>query len=304
MSDKQHIINELFPDSEQLPTLPVLYLEINRVLDNPFSSIRKISCLLMKDQAMVAKILTLANSALYAKPQEITNLANAIIFLGTQTLKNLVLQVAIVRMFPFDRKDFPEFSVGVFWEHSLGTAYFINTLVKKLNLPVSEDYYIGGLLHDLGKLMIYQFYPGKFKDIINTQVQENVPCEVAEEKVLVGVNHADIGGFLAEKWNFNPTVVATMRDHHKILPDPGLHVALVQIADKFAKAAGLCFPWEKRVLNIMGDPAWEVIKGHAGHAGHAGCTYGTVDMERLIFEIIDKSETIKESVRELLRVKS
>ncbi|HLP58628.1 MAG TPA: HDOD domain-containing protein [Candidatus Deferrimicrobium sp.] len=299
MSDKERIIKELFPDSEKLPTLPVLYVEINRVLDNPFSSIRKISCLLMKDQSMVAKILTLANSALYAKPQEITNLANAIIFLGTQTLKNLILQVAIVRMFPFDKKDLPGFNPGMFWEHSLGTAYFTNALVKKLKLPVSDDYYIGALLHDLGKLIIYQFYPGKFKDIIHKQIQENTPCEVAEEEVL-GVNHADIGGFLAEKWNFNPVVVAAMRDHHKLLAEPNLHVALIQIADKLAKAAGLCFPWEKRVFNIMGDPAWDVVKAQAGSSGYID---GVADMDRLAFEILEKSETIKESVRELLRVK-
>jgi putative nucleotidyltransferase with HDIG domain len=267
------------------------------MLDNPISSSREISLMLMKDQAMVARILKLSNSALYTKPQEITNLANAVTYLGTQTLRNIILQIAMVRMFPFDKKDIPQFSAVTFWEHSLGTAYFTNTLEKKLNLPVSEDYYIGGLLHDLGKLMIYQFYPGKFREIIRRQVQENVACAEAEEEVL-GVNHADIGEYLAQQWQFKPTVVAAIRDHHKILASSAaslgeqpVHAAVVRIANMFAKAAGLCFPWDKRVFDIVGDPSWEVLKTHAD---------GQVDVERLTFEIRDEAENIKASVKELL----
>lgn len=297
MNDKQNLLSELFPASRQLPTLPVLYLEVSRILDNPISSIRDISLALMRDQAMVARILKLSNSALYAKPQEITNLANAVTYLGTQTLRNIILQIAMVRMFPFNKKDIPEFSAVTFWEHSLGTAYFTNTLEKKLNLPVSEDYYIGGLLHDLGKLMIYHYYPGKFKDIIHKQVHENVACDVAEEKVL-GVSHADIGEYLAQEWQFKPTVVAAIRDHHKVLPasaEHPVHAAVVRIANMFAKASGLCFPWEKCVFDIVGDPSWEVLKTHAG---------GQVDVERLTFEIRDEAENIKASVKALLSKKT
>ncbi|MDQ1350856.1 MAG: hypothetical protein QG657_1158 [Acidobacteriota bacterium] len=301
MNDKQNILNELFPASRQLPTLPVLYLEVSRMLDNPFSSSREISLMLMKDQAMVARILRLSNSALYAKPQEITSLANAVTYLGTQTLKHIILQIAMVRMFPLDKKESPDFSAVTFWEHSLGTAFFTNTLEKKLNLPVSEDYYIGGLLHDLGKLMVYHYYPGKFKEILHLQMHENVDYNTAEEKVL-GVNHADIGEFLAQKWQFKPPVLAAIRDHHKMLPaaaaaaaaEQPVHAAVVRIANMFAKAAGLCFPWDKCVFDIVGDPAWEILKIHAG---------GQVDVERLTFEIRDEAENITASVKELLSKK-
>lgn len=294
MSNKQQILNKLFSGTRQLPTLPILFTEINRMLDNPFTSNRKISHLLMKDQSMVAKILKLSNSALYAKRQEITNLANAITFLGTETLRNLILQIALVRLFPFDDKEIPEFSANTFWEHSLGTAYFTNTLVKKLNLPPSDDYYLGGLLHDLGKLVVYQFYPQKFKDITLKQLKEDAVDIEAELEVL-GVNHADIGEFLAEKWKFKSNIVAAIRDHHKELRSPAVHVAVVRISNLFSKAAALCFPWDKRVFDIVGDPAWEILKNHSK---------GEVDVERMTFEIQDESEKIKESVKELLSKKS
>ena len=293
MIDKQRILNSLFSGSRQLPTLPVLFVEINRMMENPFTSNQKISQLLMKDQAMVSKILKLSNSALYSRRQEVTNLANAITFLGTQTLRNLVLQISMVRLFPFNEEDIPDFSANTFWEHSLGTAFFTTILAKKLNLPSDDDYYIGGLLHDLGKLVLYQFYPEKFKEIILRQINNNSIDYIAEEEVL-GVNHADIGDFLAEKWKFKSTILAAIRDHHKELKSPAVNVAVTRIANLFAKAAGLCFPWDKRVFDIVGDSAWEILKNH---------TRDEVDVERMTFEIQDESEKIKESVKELLSKK-
>ncbi len=291
--DKQRVLNSLFGGSRQLPTLPVLFGEINKMLENPFTSNQKISQLLMKDQAMVTKILKLSNSALYSKRQEITNLANAITFLGTQTLRNLILQISMVRLFPFNEDDIPEFNANTFWEHSLGTGFFTSILVKKLNLPTNDDYYIGGLLHDLGKLVVYQFYPEKFKEIILKQIKHDIIDIEAEEEVLK-VNHADIGDFLAEKWKFKPVIVSAIRDHHKPTKAPAIHVAVTRIANLFAKAAGLCFPWDKHVFDIVGDPAWEVLKKHAK---------GDVDVERMTFEIRDESEKIKDSVKELLSKK-
>jgi len=288
--DKHRVLNSLFSGSRQLPTLPVLFGEINKMLENPFTSNRKISQLLMKDQAMVTRILELSNSALYSRRQEITNLANAITFLGTQTLRNIVLQISMVRLFPFDEKEIPEFSAGTFWEHSLGTGFFTSIMVKKLNLPPSDDYYIGGLLHDLGKLAVYQFYPGKFKEIILKQINDGIVDIEAEEEVL-GVNHADIGDYLAGKWKFKSAVVAAIRDHHKVLKAPSVHVAVTRIANLFSKAAGLCFPWDRRVFDIVGDPAWEVLKKHAE---------SDVDVERMTFEIRDESDKIKDSVAKLL----
>lgn len=292
--EKERILNRLFSGNKQLPTLPVLLIEINRMLENPFTSNKKISTLLMKDQAMVAKILKLSNSAIYSKRQEITNLANAITFLGTQTIRNLILQITMVRMFPIEGDDIPEFSADTFWEHSLGTAYFTNTLAEKLNLPPSDDYYVSALLHDLGKLVVYQFYPEKFKEIIYKQIKEDM-IDIAAETAVLGVNHADIGEFLADKWKFKNVIAAAIRDHHKQLQNPSVNVAVVRISNLFSKAAGLCFPWDKRVFDIVGDPAWEVLKNH---------TRGEVDVERLTFEIQDESDDIKESVKALLSKKT
>ncbi len=287
--EKKEILEKLFSSDRQLPTLPVLLDKLNKMLENPLTSNKKVADLISKDQAMVIKILKLSNSAMYSKRQKITNLANAITFLGIEKLKSLILQISLVKVFAFQDDGIPEFSITTFWEHSLGTAYFTNLIVKKLNLPPNDNYYIAGLLHDIGKLIIYQFYPEKFTEIIKKQIDQNLIDYEAEEQVL-GVNHNDIGEFLAHKWNFNEEIVSVIKSHHDATSSQALPVAVVQVSNLFAKAAGLCFPWDNKLFEIVGDPNWEVIAAHAGG----------VDIEGMVLEIMDESGSVKDSVNELL----
>jgi len=292
--DKQKILIRLFSGNKQLPALPVLFGQLKKMMENPFVSNKKIAELIMKDQSMATKILKLSNSAIYSKRQEITNLSYAITFLGVTTIRNLIMQILLVRAFNLEDEGIPDFSVNTFWEHSLGTAYFTELLVKKLKLPPNDDYYIAGLLHDIGKLVIYQFYPGEFKEIVKKQLYDKLSACEAEEEVL-GVSHQDVGTFLAEKWKFKTGITAAIRDHHKCLPSLSTHAAVVRIANFFARAAGLCFPWERKVFDIVGDPAWEILNSHRKEP---------VDVERLTFETIDESVDIRDSVKELLGRKS
>jgi putative nucleotidyltransferase with HDIG domain len=292
--EKQKILMRLFSGNKQLPTLPVLYGQLNQMLDNPFTSNRKVSALVMKDQGMVSKILKMSNSAMYSKRQEITSLSNAITFLGTAILRNLILQISMVRLFDVNDDDLPDFSINTFWEHSLGAAYFTDVVVKKLGLPPNDDYYIGGLLHDIGKLVIYQFYLEDFKTIVKKQLNDGLTDTDAENEVL-GVDHVDIGAFLAEKWKFKKEIVGAIRDHHKSLASISLHAAVVRISNLFTKAAGLCFPWDHHVFEIADDPAWGILVKHKNEL---------VDIERMTFEITDETQDIKESVKELLSKKA
>jgi len=287
--EKQEILEKLFAKDRQLPTLPVILDKLNEMLKNPMTSNKKIADLITKDQSMVIKLLKLSNSAMYSKRQEISSLANAITFLGIEKLKNLILQISLVKVFPFKDDDIPEFSITTFWEHSMGTAYFTNLIVKILKLPANDNYYISGLLHDIGKLVVYLFYPEKFKEIIKKQINNNMINVKAEEEVL-GVSHNDIGGFLAKRWNFNDDIISVITNHHNADTSQSLLVAVVQISNLFAKATGLCFPWDNKFFEIVGDPNWEVIAQH---------TQG-VDIDHMVTEIMSESANVKDSVKELL----
>lgn len=290
VEEKNAILGKLFSGNKQLPTIPELYVKFNQLIENPVTSNKKVADLLMKDQSMVTKILRLSNSALYGKRQEITNLAMAITFLGIETLKNLILQISLVRIFNFENKDIPQFKINTFWEHSLATAYFSNLLIKKFKIPPSDNYYLGGLLHDIGKLVIYQYYPEKFEEIVLKQINKKMQDFVAEEETL-GVNHADIGVYFAEKWKFKNEIIQAIKAHHSPHTALSLNVAVVRVANMLAKTAGLCFPWDNQIFEVVGDPTWESL---------ANYTSQDLDVESLITEMMDEADNVKESVQTLL----
>lgn len=289
-NEKQSICLKLFSGIKQLPTVPELYAKFTKMIENPMISNKKIANLISKDQSMVTKILRLSNSALYSKRQEITNLANAITFLGIETLKNLILQISLVRVFRFENEQVPEFKISTFWEHSLATAYFSQIIAKKLSITYDDNYYIGGLLHDIGKLVVYQYYPEKFEEIILKLVKDKVNDYVAEASV-IGVDHTDVGVFFAEKWKFKREITDVIGYHHSPLKSLGMHVSVVRLANLFAKTAGLCFPWDTQFLEIVGDPTWENLSNYVPEE---------IDFETIVQEIMEESDNVKESVSALL----
>lgn len=288
--DKEKVFSFLF--RKQLPTLPTIFTEFNKLMANPYVSNAKISELIKKDQAMVVKILKLSNSAMYGKRQEIRNLQNAITYLGLETLKNIILQIALVRMFDFKDSKIPDFNPACFWQHSIATAYFASLIEKKLRLPHDENFYIGGLLHDIGKVLIYQFYPDKFEDMVLTQIEDEV-TDVEAEKEILGVDHAEIGGVLAEKWKFDKAIINAIQYHHSLLKSRSSTLtAVVSISNLFAKKAGLCFPWDEKSVDIKSFTGWEML---------SDMSKMTIDVDQTIIQLTEEVDNVKETVDTLLK---
>lgn len=289
--EKYEILDALFSAQRQLPTLPVIFVEFNNLIANPMVSPRKVANLIMKDQAMVVKILRLSNSALYGKIAETTDLSAAISYLGLETLKKIILQVALVRMFRFEDVRIPEVRPAVLWEHSIATACFAEMLARELRLPANENYYIGGLLHDIGKLPIYQFYPDKFEESVLLQISSGI-ANIEAEKTVLGVDHSDIGAHLAEKWKFNRELIGAIEWHHRENCVKMTRLAaVVAIANRFAHLTGLCFPWDERPSDIAQDPRWSVLN-------EARRT--PLDVTQLIFLMNERVDDVRSSVAELL----
>jgi len=239
----------------------------------------------------VVKILRLCNSAMYGKRQEIKNLTNAITYLGLETLKNIILQIALVRMFRFEHNKIPDFNPAAFWQHSISTAYFSNIMEKTLKLRHNENFYIGGLLHDIGKVLVYQFYPGKFEEIVLMQIEDEVHDYQAETEIL-GVDHAEIGGILAEKWNFDKEIIDAIQYHHSLLKSrSSLVTAVVNISNLFSKKAGLCFPWDEKSFDIKTSGGWQMLMEESKMH---------IDVDHTILVLTEENEAVKEAVKELL----
>ncbi|MCP4148869.1 MAG: HDOD domain-containing protein [bacterium] len=289
--EKEDILNELFTGKEDLPTLPTIFNEFNALMNSGFVSPRKLATLVKKDQGMVVKIIRLCNVASHGKREEIHDITAAVNYLGQNKLKRVVLKIALSRMFTFGPSEIPDFDPIALWEHSLGTAYFSEILAKNLKLPMSEDFYIGGLMHDVGKKMIYHCYPMEFEEIVFNQINDQMDDREAERDVL-GVDHTDIGDFFAKKWKFAPEVLKAVKDHHNIdTVEDDVVTLVVHLANLFAKTAELCFPWDDRSIDIAKSPAWAKILSVAK---------SDVDPDKLTLLLFDATAEIKAMVKSLL----
>ena len=199
---------------DDLPTLPAIALEVNKMLQNFDTSIKILSDKIVKDQAMVVKILKLVNSAFFGLRSKVSNISNAVVLLGFNTVRNAVVTVSI--MDAFKTKEVSNgFAIADFWKHSVAVAITGKYLAQKTRLHQPDDCFIGGLLHDMGKVILAQHFEDIFKKILKSVEEKNLSFYAAE-KSEISFGHAHIGGHLAKKWQLPPGLLDAVRHHHTL----------------------------------------------------------------------------------------
>jgi putative nucleotidyltransferase with HDIG domain len=211
--DAQTFLKKLdsIPD---IPTLPNIVIEVNKLLQDYDTSIKKLGKLIEKDQAMVTKILRLVNSAFYGFRSKIRNIPHAVIVLGFNTIRNAVVSVSIIKAFP-EEKALGGLKITDFWEHSIGVAVISRYLAEQTRLDSPDDCFVVGLLHDVGKVVLAQHFTESFGLVWKSVKEGGLSFFEAEQKLLP-VNHAQIGGHLAKKWQFPVSLIDTITYHHAI----------------------------------------------------------------------------------------
>ena len=196
-----------------IPTLPAIVIQIIKTTNNPTSSARDLNKIITNDQAIAAKILQMANSSFYGLSAKVNNLNRAITLLGFNTVRSLALSISIVDHFKGQSLS-DHFNRGKFWEHSMGVAMLSKMLAEKRGGRLNpEEAYIGGLLHDLGIIILDQFFQDKFTKIL--QLIYETDMNFLEAEVLaIDQDHAHFGGEIATAWNYPEMLVAMINNHH------------------------------------------------------------------------------------------
>jgi putative nucleotidyltransferase with HDIG domain len=197
-----------------IPTLPNVVVKVNEMLRDYDTSIKKLSGIIENDQAMVSKILRLVNSTFYGFKSEVKNLPHAVIILGFNTIRNAIVSVAIVKVFS-GKEGFEGFEITDFWKHSVAVAVTSGYLAEQSRLDSPNDCFVAGLLHDIGKVVLSQFFTELFGQVWSLAKKGDLSFYEAE-KELLPVTHSRIGGYLAEKWQFPRSLVETTTYHHSI----------------------------------------------------------------------------------------
>jgi len=214
--DENHILQQL-NKIKDIPTLPTIVFELNKHLENPETSIAKVSETIEKDQAMALKILKLVNSAFYGFKSRVSDIKNAVVLLGFNAVRNAIVSVSIINALPKTLL-FQDFEMNEFWKHSLAVAVTSKNIAQKAGQESPDNCFVGGLLHDVGKVIMAQYFQDLFVKVWAHMQKEYVSFYQAELNQLP-VDHARIGAHLAERWALPQGLIDALRWHHEFQPD-------------------------------------------------------------------------------------
>jgi len=194
---------------EEIPTMLTIALEIDRLTQDATTSAHQISEVIRLDPALTGKILKISNSALYAGTQRIVSLQQAIARLGFPEIRKISLSIAIINSFKNTFIDYEQF-----WLHSITTAYIATFLASKSKQKMpSEELFSCALLHDVGVLILDQYFGGLYKKVFDIAVKKKFDLQIVEQKIL-GITHAEVGAILLKKWRLPEGIVDVVLNHH------------------------------------------------------------------------------------------
>jgi putative nucleotidyltransferase with HDIG domain len=203
----QAIIREV----ESLPQFPDNIVFIQKLISDPDSEITDIARQISTDPSLTADLLKLVNSAQFMLPKKVDNIVEAVKLVGMKGIRNLLYTHGTQKILGAKYQE-----MRTLWEHSYRTAFYAYQLAKsfKRRKDILDDIYVGGILHDLGKIIVASLHPDLLDRITNFCKSKGIPTSMLED-LSVGFNHAVIGAMIAEKWNFPEQLVAAIRHHHE-----------------------------------------------------------------------------------------
>lgn len=236
-------------------TIPAVVSRITAMISTGTVSAAEIAEEIGKDQVLAARVLRLVNSAFYGFRQPITTISHAMVLLGLDVVKTLVMTASVL-----DIVDAMNQHMAGLWEHSLGTARAANALAERLALDDPEECALGGLLHDMGKVVIAQTFPAEHARI-RQMVAERGCLQIDAEVQVLGVTHADVGMWLLKKWALPAKIVYPIAYHSNFHPrrDFADRTAIVHVADILCRAKGIGYPGDNRIPKLNPE-AWNLLR--------------------------------------------
>ena len=199
---------------KSLPTLPDVIHKVLSLVQGEDATAKTLGDLISYDQAISARLLKVANSAYYGFMREIATVQHAIVALGFREVRSLVLGITV---FGAMKKSSREASIirEDFWMHSIGCALAGQIICKHVEEVDREIAFTSSILHDIGKLVFDGFFTSEYEGVLE-KVKKNGISMVEAESEVMGFTHADVGGWLCERWKFPLTLVSPVSFHHQL----------------------------------------------------------------------------------------
>ncbi len=233
--------DELINKAGDMKALPVVARKALDTLNKDGCTVDDLTGIIEKDQAIAARILKISNSALYGLRQEVTSLQYAMMVLGFKTIKSLVLAATT-------RSLYKKFGITeqMMWDHSVGSGIAAKMIAKGMGGEIEDIAFVGGLMHDMGKVIMNNETPDVFTEVMMDIYNDNVESITAENNAY-GFNHTEIGEGVSKKWKFSPILIDILGNHHlntckleEIGDDlKAKSIACVNLADNICKSLGI-----------------------------------------------------------------
>ena len=235
---------------QNLPTLPQVALQVMQLAEDPETDVSELERLISRDPAIASNALRLVNSVFFALRGTVSTLKNAIVTLGFRNVQSLVVAAACKSL---HREDSPQ--EQLMWNHALAVSVAARILAAECGYCRVEEATTGGLLHDIGKLVMNQHLGEEYKEVMDL-VENEGRTFVEVEQDAIGFTHADVGGMAVHKWNFSPSLEEAVSLHHNpksAQADPEL-CAIVSLANNICVKLGIGLEWFPHLELSETDP--------------------------------------------------
>ncbi|WP_172683847.1 HDOD domain-containing protein [Desulfosarcina cetonica] len=214
-----------------LPTLPTVAMEINRMLQDIETPIERLVTVLERDPSMVLRILRLVNSSFFGLKNRVSSLRHAITLLGYGTVQSAVVTISVIDALTL-KNAFKGFDITTFWSHAIGVAVMCRHLADRTRLALAEEAFTAGLVHDIGKVVLINSFPDRFSAILE-RIQTDRITFFAAEQALDSWPHTRIGSHLAKRWMLPEMLEKSIQGHHHAVhrADTPPVAGLVRVAD-------------------------------------------------------------------------
>jgi putative nucleotidyltransferase with HDIG domain len=258
------------------PLLPIVVNKITEMVSLPETSAKDIEAVVAKDQVLTGKLLRLVNSPFYGFPQRITTISRAVGIVGFEALRNLVFSSSVINLFKSGGTDI--FNPREFWKHSIGTALAAKEIALHLGEKQVEEFFVGGLIHDIGKLVHDEYFRERFRQACHLALEKDILLREAEHQIL-RFTHEQTGGLLLTQWNLPPKVVAMVRHHHgpTNAQEYDREAGVIHVADILCRAKGLGSGGDNKIP-LLDHSTWNRL----------GLTFG--DIEQVMKQMAEHFE--------------
>jgi HD-like signal output (HDOD) protein/signal transduction histidine kinase len=212
MSTPSRKLFNIIETSRNLPTLPHILVKLIEVCDTEPDTIKEISEVINKDTSLSARLMRLVNSAYYGLPNRVNSIDQVVILLGTNAVKNIAISASVYQAFN-KAKDSSVFRLKQFWWHSLMCANLAKRIAERTAYTAPDEAFLSGLLHDIGKLVLWANFSKKYADIL--QSNRNKPDLLLAGEIRLGATHCEVGAWMINRWNLQSFMADAVLYHHE-----------------------------------------------------------------------------------------